>query len=69
MKRTTLFISIALIVAGIIARIYAAQYSYVSADGMLHDSAWLPIGTLMLVIGVFALIIVGFLYLIRLLRK
>ena len=51
--------SIALIVIGIIGRIYAAQYSYVSPEGMVQDSAWLPIGTLMIVIGVLILIVLG----------
>jgi len=59
MKRNVLYISIALIVIGIIGRIYAAQYTYVTPGGMIQDSAWLPIGTLMIVIGVLALIALG----------
>ena len=69
MKKKVLYTSLALIVIGIIGRIYAAQYSYVSADGMLHDSAWLPIGTLMIFIGVLALIILGIMALIKSLKK
>ena len=69
MKRKIFYISIGLIVIGIIGRIYAAQYTYVSSDGILHDSAWLPIGTLMIVIGILALVVLGILYLINLLRN
>ena len=68
-RKTALIASIALIVIGLIGRIYADQYSYVSADGMLHDSIWLPIGTLMVVAGVLALLIVGLLYLVSALRN
>ena len=69
MKKITLYISIFLIVAGIIARVYADQYSHVTAEGMLVESAWLPIGTLMAVIGVLAIIVLGFVYIIGFLMK
>ena len=69
MKRIFLYVSIVLIVAGFIARFFADQYGYVSADGMLQDSAWLPIGTLMLVIGILALLVVGILYIISFLKN
>ena len=69
MKRIVLIISIVLIVVGGIGRVYADQYSYVSADGMLHDSIWLPLGTLMIVLGVFILIVLGIVSLIGYLRK
>ncbi len=68
-KRNIFCASIALIVIGIIGRIYAAQYSYVSPEGMLQDSAWLPIGTLMIIIGVLALIVLGIQFVIGYLRK
>ena len=45
MKRNILYISIVLIVVGLIGRLYAAQYTYVTPEGVLVDSAWLPIGT------------------------
>ncbi len=47
-------ISIALIVVGIIGRLYAEQYSHVTPDGILQDSIWLPIGTLMVMIAAVA---------------
>ena len=69
MKRIVLYISIVLIVVGTIGRIYADQYSYVTPEGMLVDSPWLPIGTLMIVVGVLGLFVSGVLYLISFLRK
>ena len=69
MKRIALYVSLALIVVGFIGRIYAAQYSYVTEEGMLVDSAWLPIGTLMIVIGVLVLLVVGVPYLIGYLKS
>ena len=69
MKRNVFYISIALIVIGIIGRIYAAQFSYVTPEGVLQDSAWLPIGALMIIIGVLALIVLGILFVIKSLRN
>ena len=69
MKRIALYVSLALIVVGLIGRIYAAQYSYVTEEGMLVDSEWLPVGTLLIVIGVLALLVVGVLYLIGYLKS
>ena len=69
MKRNIFYISIVLIVVGVIGRIYAAQYSHVTPEGMLVDSAWLPIGTLMVVIGILVLIVLGILYVIGYLRN
>ena len=68
MKRA-FYVSIALIVIGIIGRIYADQSSYVMPDGMLHDSIWLPLGTLMIFIGVLILIILGIRYVISSLKN
>ena len=63
------YISIVLIVVGVIGRIYAAQYSQVTPEGLLVDSAWLPIGTLMVVIGILVLLVLGILYVIGYLRN
>ena len=69
MKRIVLYVSIVLIVVGIIGRLYADQYSHVTPEGMLVDSAWLPIGTLMILVGVLALIVLGILSAISYLRN
>ena len=69
MKRNIFYVSIVLIVIGIIGRLYADQYSHVTPEGMVVDSIWLPIGTLMILIGVLALIVLGILYVISYLRN
>jgi len=69
MKRKVFYISIGLIVIGIIGRLYADQYSHVTPEGMLVDSIWLPIGTLMVMIGILALFVLGILYVISYLRN
>lgn len=69
MKRITFYVSIVLIVAGVVGRLYAAQYSYVTPEGRVVDSAWLPIGTLMLVVGILALVVLGILSAISYLRN
>lgn len=69
MKRNIFYVSIVLIVIGIIGRLYADQYSHVTPEGMVVDSAWLPIGTLMIIIGVLALIVLGILSAISYLRN
>ena len=69
MKRNIFYISIVLIVIGIIGRLYAAQYTHVTPEGMLVDSVWLPIGTLMILIGVLALFVLGILSVISYLRN
>jgi len=69
MKRSLLYSSLVLIVISIIARIYAAQYTHITADGVLHDSIWLPISALMLIIGILVLFATGSLYVIGYLRN
>jgi energy-converting hydrogenase Eha subunit C len=69
MKRIVLYASIVLIVIGIIGRLYANQYSHVTPEGMMVDSAWLPIGTLMILIGVLVLIVLGIVSAIGYLRN
>ncbi len=69
MKRNVFYVSIVLIVIGIIGRLYAAQYSHVTPEGMVVDSIWLPIGTLMILIGVLTLFVLGILAVIGYLRN
>jgi len=69
MKRIVRYASIVLIVLGIIGRLYADQYSHVTPEGMVVDSAWLPIGTLMILLGVLALIVLGIVSAIGYLRN
>jgi uncharacterized membrane protein len=69
MKRIVFYVSIVLIVIGIIGYIYANQYSHVTPEGMVVDSVWLPIGTLMILIGVLALIVLGIVSAISYLRN
>ncbi len=69
MKRIVFYVSMVLIVIGIIGRLYADQYSHVTPEGMVVDSAWLPIGTLMILIGVLALIVLGIVSVISYLRN
>ncbi|NOZ48945.1 MAG: hypothetical protein GXP37_02715 [Chloroflexi bacterium] len=69
MKRYVFYMSIVLIVVGVIGRIYAAQYTHVTTEGVLVDSAWLPIGTLMIAIGILVLFILAILYVFGYLRN
>lgn len=69
MKRRLLYSGFVLIVLSLIARIYAAQYTHITADGILHDTAWLPISALMLIVGIFVLFVSGALYVIGYLRN
>ena len=69
MKRNFFYISIVLIVIGIIGRLYADQYSHITPEGMLVDSIWLPIGTLMILIGVLVLFVLAILSAISYLRN
>lgn len=57
MTRKLLITSIVMLVVGIIARIYANNYTYIDADGVLRDTAWLPISALLLLVGVLLLVI------------
>ena len=69
MKRNIFYVSIVLIVIGIIGRVYADRYTHVTPEGMLVDSPWLLIGTLMILIGVLALMVLGILSAIGYLRN
>lgn len=62
-----LIASIILLAAGFIGRVYAANYTFVDADGILRDTAWLPLSTLMLLVGFLLLLIAAVRYGITLL--
>ncbi len=68
MTRKLFIASIILLAVGFIGRIYAANYTYVDADGFLRDTAWLPLSTLMLLVGFLLLLIAAVWYGITLLR-
>ncbi len=53
---------IILLITGTIGRLYAANYTYVDADNILRDSAWLPIGSLMMLVGAVLLLVSAVLY-------
>lgn len=75
MKRITLFTGLALVIFGIIARIVAAATEttvpVAGAGGavMLQESIWTPIGSLLIFIGVVALLIAGVQYLLAYFRE
>ena len=63
MMQKLFFSGLTLFVSGLIGRLYAAQYTYVAADGILHDTIWLPIGTILLLFSILALLLAGVQYL------
>ncbi len=69
MKRIIFYVSIVLIVIGIIGYLYAIQYSHVTPEGMVVDSIWLLIGPLMAFVGILVLIVLGILSAISYLRN
>ncbi|MBI9044963.1 MAG: DUF3955 domain-containing protein [Anaerolineaceae bacterium] len=64
MKRIMLIASIAMIVVGIMGQIYANNYTYVDTNGVLRDSAWMPISAILLFIGFLFLLISAVLYIV-----
>lgn len=46
-----LFTGFLLSTIGVLGRLYASSVSTVSADGILHDSFWLPLGSFLLILG------------------
>ena len=69
MKRIVLIASIVLIVVGVVAMNLAARAEYVTAEGRLVESMWTPVGALLVVLGVVALIVVGIANLVAYLRN
>ncbi len=51
-KRTLLFVSLGLIVVGFLASRVGDNLSNVNKSGMLQESALMPIGAIMVVVGV-----------------
>lgn len=49
----------ALTLIGFVGRLYATSYSYIDADNILRDSAWLPIGSFMFIAGLLLLLAVA----------
>ncbi len=69
MTRKLFIAGIILIVIGNIGRIYANSFTYVDANGVLRDTAWMPISALLLLAGIAILLIASVLYGINLLRN
>ena len=68
MIRKILITSIILLALGTIGRIYAADYTYVDANNILRDTAWLPISTIMFLAGALLLPVAAGLYGANILR-
>jgi len=64
MNKKLLFSGLGFLVVGLIGRIYANNVTYVDAEGLLHDNIWLPIGTLMLFVGMLLLLLTGLQYMV-----
>lgn len=68
MKRNTLITSIALIVIGFITARFGDNLSTVTESGMVQDSVLMPIGLILFVLGLLALVIVIIWYLVDFIR-
>ena len=68
MKRNTLIISIVLIVVGFIAARVGDSLSTVTEGGMLQDSILMPIGAILFVLGLIALVVAILWYLVDFIR-
>lgn len=68
MKRNMLIISIALIVIGFITARVGDGLSTVTESGMVQDSALMPIGAVLLLLGLLALFVAAVWYLIDFVR-
>ena len=64
MKRNTLITSIELIVVGFIIARVGDNLSTVNESGMVQDSILMPIGAILLVLGILALVVAMLWYLI-----
>lgn len=62
MKQKLLITTVIMLVVGTVGRIYANNYTYIDANGILRDTAWLPISTFLLLIGFLLLLAVFLLY-------
>jgi hypothetical protein len=68
MKRTTLIISIALIVIGFIAARVGDSLSSVNESGMVQDNILMPIGAILFILGFLALFVAIIWYLTDFIR-
>ena len=68
MMQKIFYSGVALLILGNFGRIYAMQYQHVTADGILHDSIWLPISAIMLLVGVLLLAVSGAMFVANRLR-
>jgi hypothetical protein len=68
MKRFTLIASIALVVIGLIAARVGDSLSTVTESGMVQDSILMPIGAIMSILGLLALVVAILWYLVDLFR-
>ncbi len=64
MKRNVLIVSIVMIVAGFIAARVGDGLSTITESGMVQDSILMPIGAILFFLGVLALVVAIFWYLI-----
>ncbi len=62
MKRKLLISSLVSILVGFITAKVGDSLSTIGQDGILHDSRWMLIGTLLVVIGLLELVVVGVWY-------
>ena len=69
MIRKILITSIILLALGTIGRIYASSYTYIDANNILRDTAWLPISTFMFLAGALLLLVAAGLYGVNILRS
>ena len=68
MKRNTLITSIALIVIGFIAARVGDSLSTVTESGMVQDSILMPIGAILFILGLLALVVAILWYLFDFIR-
>ena len=68
MKRNTLITSIALIVIGFITARLGDNLSTVTESGMVQDSVLMPIGSILFILGLLALVVVIIWYLVDFIR-
>lgn len=62
MKQKLLITSIIMLIVGNMGRIYANNYTYIDANDILRDTAWLPVSAFLLLIGFLLLLVVFLLY-------
>ena len=62
MKKILFIAGIVVLLAGIIASIYGSNQSFIDTNNIIHDSAWMPIGALTILIGGFSTVAAGTLF-------